>query len=139
MNRKRVLSHLVKMIVDIQLDHPIRVGIDGVDCSGKTMLANELVKILHSFDRKVIRAFIDGFHNPREVSYHKGRSSPRGYYEDSFNHDAIVSCILEPLGPGGNLKYRSASFDFKSNSEVYAPQTQMQFLFLKAFFYIAMS
>jgi hypothetical protein len=31
------------MIAAISLKHPVRVGIDGVDCAGKTVLANELV------------------------------------------------------------------------------------------------
>ena len=121
MNRKKAILHLVDMIVDIQLDYPVRVGIDGVDASGKTMLADELIEPIQSKGRSVIRVSVDGFHNPREIRHRQGRCSPQGYYEDSFNHNAIASSVLEPLGPGGNLKYRSASFDFKSNSEVHAP------------------
>lgn len=121
MNRKEAISLLANMIACIELDHPVRVGIDGVDGSGKTMLADELVEPLQNRERNVIRVSIDGFHNLCEIRYQQGRGSPKGYYEDSFNHGAIVSDVLGPLGPGGNLKYRSASFDYKSDSEVHAP------------------
>ena len=120
MNRIEAIYHLADMIVRIQLDHPVRIGIDGVDVSGKTMLADELIEPLQDKGRSVIRVSIDDFHNPSNIRYRQGRDSPQGYYEDSFNHDAIVSSVLEPLGPGGNLEYRSASFDFRSNSEVHA-------------------
>ena len=109
------------MIADIRLNHPVRVGIDGVDASGKTTLADELVEPLQARDRSIIRASIDGFHNPREIRYRQGRRSPRGYYDDSFDFQAIIANLLEPLGPGGNLKYRPICFDFKTNSEVHSP------------------
>jgi len=121
MNRAQAISHLASMIADIHLNRPVRVGIDGVDASGKTTLADELVRPLQARDRTVIRASIDGFHNPREIRYRQGRRSPRGYYDDSFNFQAIITNLLEPLGPDGNLKYRPIYFDFKTNSEVHPP------------------
>ena len=69
----------------------------------------------------MIQASVDGFHNPREIRYRQGRGSPRGYYQDSFNYGAIAAEVLRPLGPGGNLRYRSACFDFRTDSEVRAP------------------
>lgn len=120
-NREKIILDLVNIIGKINLSHPVRVAIDGVDASGKTKLANELVKPLQSKGCNVIRVSVDGFHNPREIRYSKGRSSPQGYYQDSFNNDAIVSNVLKPLGPGGNLKYKSAIFDFIENSMLIAP------------------
>ena len=43
MERHNVIENLAKIINNIQLSHPVRIGIDGVDASGKTKLANELV------------------------------------------------------------------------------------------------
>ena len=43
MERSVVLDELAKRITQIQLDHPVRVAIDGVDAAGKTILADELV------------------------------------------------------------------------------------------------
>ena len=118
MNRKQILSDLSDLIKKIHLDHPIRIGIDGVDASGKTTFANELTKELKDLDRQIIRASIDGFHNPREIRYKKGRNSPEGYYFDSFDNNAIIKNILEPLSSDGDLNYRTAIFNFKTNSPV---------------------
>lgn len=121
MNRAAAIADLVEKICTINLDHPVRVGIDGVSASGKTMLADELVQPLSENKREVIRASIDGFHNPRHIRYQRGRISPQGYYEDSFNYQAIVSSMLIPLGPQGNLAYRTRQFDFIKNQVVDVP------------------
>jgi uridine kinase len=121
MTRTEAISQLADIIAAIRLEHPVRVGIDGVDCAGKTMLADELVEPLRSRGRSVIRSSIDGFHNPREIRHRQGRGSPRGYFQDSFNIDAVLSCVLLPLGPGGDLRYQTAQFDFRTDSEVSSP------------------
>ncbi len=118
MNRKDVLRYLAKIILGEKKDHPLRVGIDGVDASGKTFLADELAEELESSGREIIRISIDGFHNLKEMRYKKGRNSPEGYYFDSFNNRAIINKVLLPLGPEGNLKYRKKIFDFKIDSRI---------------------
>jgi uridine kinase len=92
-----------------------------VDGVGKTTLADELVEPLERRGVPVIRSSIDGFHNPRGVRYRLGRDSPEGYFRDSFNHAALTTVLLDPLGPGGSLRYRRAVFDFKSDSAVETP------------------
>jgi hypothetical protein len=47
--------------------------------------------------RSVIRASVDGFHNPRAVRYEGGRYSPEGYFENSYNYAALKQCFLDPL------------------------------------------
>jgi len=66
----------------------------------------------------VIRASVDGFHNPARVRYLRGTKSPEGYYRDSFNYEALVKLLLIPLGPDGTLRYCSAVFDHRSDSEI---------------------
>jgi uridine kinase len=121
MSRGDVIDRLAAMIAAIRLEHPVRVGIDGVDCAGKTVLADELVAPLLSQGRPVIRASVDGFHHPRAIRHRRGRTSPVGYYEDSFDHAATLSCILLPLGPAGDLRFRPAAFDFRTDSPVDRP------------------
>ena len=121
MKRSETISQLADMIAAMRLDHPVRVGIDGVDCAGKTMLADELVEPLEARSRDVIRVSIDGFHNPREIRHRQGRGSPCGYFQDSFNIDAVLSYVLRPLGPGGDRRYQTARFDFRTDSEVSSP------------------
>lgn len=116
-----MISKLADTIAGLRLGHPVRVGVDGVDCAGKTVLADELAGPLRSRGREVIRASVDGFHNPRSIRHRRGRSSPKGYYEDSFDYEAILVCLLLPLGPDGDRRYKRAVFDFRTDSPVDAP------------------
>ena len=93
-----------------------RVGIDGVDGAGKTRFADELAACV--VDMEVIRASVDGFHNPRAVRYSKGRNSPEGFFEDSFNYVQLREYLLDPLSPGGSMRYRSRGFDHVSDRRV---------------------
>lgn len=104
-----------------ELEHPVRVALDGVDGAGKTTLADELADAVIVRGHPCIRASIDGFHRPRADRYRRGRSSPEGYYEDSFDLDAFRRELLEPLGPDGNRRYRVAVFDHRSDAHVSLP------------------
>jgi uridine kinase len=114
---------LADMICSVRLSvnvrsHPVRVAIDGVDASGKTVLADRLVPLIEKRNRPVIRATIDSFHNPQKLRYQRGVNSPAGYYYDSFNYEVLQQDLLIPLGPGGNLKYRQAAFNLKDNISI---------------------
>ena len=121
MERLELLSVLSEKIASLDRPHPIRVGIDGVDASGKTRLADELVEPLEARGRPVIRASIDGFHNPRKMRYRNGRFSPSGYFNDSFNWQAVRELLLQPLGPEGSLVYCPAIFEHCSDSPIHSP------------------
>jgi uridine kinase len=118
MKRAAFIDEAADRICSVQRDHPVRVGIDGVDGVGKTMLADELVSPIRDRGRPVIRASIDGFHNPRRVRYARGRDSPEGYFIDSFDLDALVKLLLAPLGPGGSGAYTRAVFDYRRDLAV---------------------
>lgn len=118
MTRDSLLAELAGAIAATERSHPVRVAIDGVGASGKTVLADELADSLTGLGRAVIRASIDGFHRPRSQRYGRGSTSPEGYLDDSFNYEAVRSCLLAPLGPGGGLCYRTAVFDFRTESIV---------------------
>ena len=118
-NRESQLQLLAKRIASVSLPHPTRVAIDGVDAAGKTTLADALVAPLEELGRPVIRASVDGFHRPREERYRRGSDSPEGYYHDSFDYDSVRDELLEQLGPGGSLRYRTATFDYRADRFVY--------------------
>ena len=120
MKRSELLAELAQRIIALELTHPTRVAIDGVDVAGKTMLADELVNHVQAHGRPVIRASIDGFHNPASIRHRRGPTSPEGYYYDSFNYGALQESLLIPLGPGGTFSYRTAVFDFRRDSETQA-------------------
>jgi uridine kinase len=112
---------LARRIARVKRPHPLRVAIDGVDAAGKTTLADELVEPLTHLGRPVIRASIDGFHNPRAIRYARGESSGEGYFRDSFDHTALMAVLLRPLGPDGDRRYRRGVFDFRTDSPIDAP------------------
>ena len=121
MTTQKVLDQLAVLIVGVSRPHPVRVAIDGVDAAGKTTLADELAKSIERRGRPVIRATIDGFHRPRAERYRQGQDSPEGYYLDSFDYESVREELLEQLGPGGSMRYRTAVFDHYSGTFIYEP------------------
>lgn len=122
MNRSALLDRLAQAIDQAPRLRPLRVGFDGIDAAGKTSLADELAAELCSRGRQVIRATIDGFHNPRAVRYARGPLSPEGYYFDSFNYPLLRQTLLDPLGPGGCRAYRAAAYDHRADCALDLPE-----------------
>lgn len=118
--RDLVIDALADAVSALRRPHPVRVAVDGVSVAGKTILADELVAPIERRGRTVIRTGIDGFHRPSRERYRLGRDSPEGYLRDSFDRRAVIESILEPLGPHGDLEYREAVFDFRTDSPVAA-------------------
>src|SRR5262245_49998743 len=121
MIRTTRIEQLAAGIISLQLDHPTRVAIDGVDGAGKTTLADKLVEPIRRAGRDVIRASVDGFHNPRALRYARGSDSPEGYFLDSFDYAAVRYELLEPLGPAGDRRFRTAVFDYRIDGAVESP------------------
>ncbi len=96
----------------------VRVGIDGVDGVGKTVFADRLARAIASRGRPVIRASVDGFHNTRAIRYRLGKTSPAGFYLDSYNYAELRKVLLDPLGPGGSRVYCPANFDHAADVPV---------------------
>lgn len=99
-----------------------RVGIDGVDGAGKTTFADRLAQVLEAIGVTVIRAGIDGFHQPKAARYARGIDSPEGFYRDSYDLAALKRELLDPLAPGGSGQFRRAVFDVKSDKPVERPR-----------------
>lgn len=64
------------------------VAIDGVDGSGKTRFAEELANAITR--RPVIVVHLDDFLHPRELRHRRGRSSPEGFWLDTYDYAACV-------------------------------------------------
>ena len=116
--RKAVLRDLAALVVAEERGHPLRVAIDGRDAAGKTTLGDELAPLVEALGRPVIRASIDGVHLPQAERYRRGRESAFGYYEDSFDDEAVRRELLAPLGPAGSRRYRTAVFDVRADAPV---------------------
>ena len=120
--REQILENVAHRILRLPSVGVVKVGIDGVDGAGKTTFADELARVLQNANRPVIRASVDGFHHPRAIRYARGRSSPEGYFADSYDYAALRAALLDPLCPGGSGYYRVAIFDHRSDSPVPEPE-----------------
>ncbi|MEV6239259.1 gamma-glutamylcyclotransferase [Lentzea sp. NPDC051838] len=117
--RDRVLGRIADHLV--ARGRPLRVAVDGITASGKTTLARELTAVLVSRGRAAMHLSMDGFHNPRAVRHRQGRDSADGYYTDAYDFAAFQRLVLEPLGPGGDRKYRERIIDLRSDTPVDEP------------------
>jgi uridine kinase len=120
--RHELLQTVARQILALPTSFVLRVAIDGVDGAGKTVFGDELAAVLRAAGRSIIRASVDGFHNPRAVRYARGRHSPIGYFHDSYNYDLLKAALLDPLSPGGSGRYRAAAFDHRTDAAVILPE-----------------
>jgi uridine kinase len=113
MEPSELFSKIIGEVESRKGDVVFMVGIDGVDAAGKTTFAASLSEELRKRNHNVIEASMDGFHNPREIRYKQGKDSPEGYYRDSFNINAVMVLLIEPLRDG--RLYQTQAFDYKTN------------------------
>lgn len=97
------------------------VGIDGIDGSGKSTFADDIAVMVAECGVPTIRISLDKYLNPQSVRYAQGRTSPRGFYEDSYDYGKFHDEVLEPLGREGSGRYRTAAYDLASEAPVSSP------------------
>jgi uridine kinase len=113
-----VLDAIARNLVDMKIDHPLRVGVDGICGAGKTTFRRALAGRLRRGSRTVVEIDSDGFHHPRAVRYRQGRGSARGYYEDAYDLDALARLTLDPLGESGNRVIVTQIHDLETDETV---------------------
>ncbi|WP_436520560.1 uridine kinase [Actinoplanes sp. HUAS TT8] len=96
----------------------VRVGVDGPDGSGKTVLADELAAVLRDRGRPATRVSIDDFHQVRALRHHRGRDSPEGFWRDSYDYPRFRADVLDPFGPDGSGLYRPAAHDVTTDARL---------------------
>jgi uridine kinase len=104
MTWNEVVSHILERRGVYPKKHFL-VGVDGVDGSGKTTFAHNLINHITTEIPEVFACVvsIDNFHQQREFRYRQGRDSPRGYFEDSFDYESLKELVLIPLEEAGGL------------------------------------
>lgn len=89
----------------------IILGVDGIDGAGKTVFADGLAEVFAEDGAAVFRASMDGFHRPREERYARGRTSPEGYYRDSFDYATFRRVLVDPFRTAGSAGFQLSAFD----------------------------
>ena len=89
------------------------IAIDGVDGSGKSTFAKDLAAAIHH--RPVVMIHVDDFLNLQEVRHRRGRTSPVGFWLDTYDYAALYENVLIPLGQGGDGQYCPAVTDARRN------------------------
>jgi uridine kinase len=125
MKRADLLASLVDEILKRKrAATPLRVGIDGRCASGKRRLADELASAiaLRQPELEILRPSVDGFHHMKAHRYRQGEHSARGYYEDAFDYQAIVECVLHPLSSDKfHVLCRQVAHDWRTDMAHDAP------------------
>jgi uridine kinase len=115
-------QQLTAEVADAILESPAagfrRVGIDGVDGAGKTHFADELAEELRGRGTPVVRASVDGFHEPARTRHRRGRNSPEGFYRDSFDYGRLIRLLIDPFGPAGSGRYVREVYDWQREREL---------------------
>ena len=119
--RAEVIETLARTVTSLQLSHPTRVGIDGWSGAGKMTLADELVADVQATGRQALRASIDNFHRKgHKYRSMRGEWTPQLYYDEGYDYAVFRAWLLEPLGPGGSRRCRTAMLD--SFNDVLLPE-----------------
>ena len=98
------------------------VAVDGLDGAGKTVFADGLAEVFAETGDAVFRASIDGFHRPRSERYLRGRTSPEGFYRDSFDYATFRRVLIDPFRDGAQTAattgFQLAAFDVVRDAPV---------------------
>lgn len=100
------------------------IAVDGIDGAGKTRFANGLASAFTEAGIATVRAGIDDFHRPRAERYARGRSSPEGFYRDSYDYATFRRVLIDPFREGattaGSTGFQLAAFDLMRDAPVEA-------------------
>ncbi|MDX8030170.1 uridine kinase [Lentzea sp. BCCO 10_0856] len=111
MTRTEVLNEVAGLLPSEGL-----VAVDGVDGAGKTTFCDDLASVLRSRGRAVVRVSVDDFHHPRKIRWRRGRTSPEGFFLDSFDYSRFIGDLLVPFAHG--RPFRRASHDLETDAYV---------------------
>jgi uridine kinase len=106
-----VIQRLATTVDQLTPERRVLVAVDGPDAAGKSTFARLLSEQL---TRPVICGSIDDWHQPHEVRLRRGDESPEGYYEDSFDYDALIHELLQPFLAGAST-VTASWFDYRTN------------------------
>jgi len=99
----------------------VMIAVDGEVGAGQSAFAAGLAEALAEDGTAVFRASIDGFRTPGAERDARGRTSPEGFYRDSFDVDALRRELVQPFRSADPSGFRLAVFDVERDERVDAP------------------
>ena len=96
------------------------VAVDGVDGAGKSTFGDALAAFLERRGRHVVRASIDGFHQPLAHRRAEGRT-PEAVWSRHFDYDALRRELVGPWRSGPGSTYRTAVHDVSTDTMLDLP------------------
>ena len=108
---------------EVRRDYPrgrVMIAVDGEDGAGKTRFADNLATVFAEDGSAVFRASIDGFHRPRQERYARGRTSPEGFYADSYDYATFRRVLIDPFRSGAvaDTGFQLTAFDVTRDEPV---------------------
>ncbi|HWM34549.1 MAG TPA: uridine kinase [Pseudolysinimonas sp.] len=116
--RRAVMDALADEILHNYGHGRVMVAIDGVDGSGTTAFAADLVERLERRGHAAFQARIDDFHAPAEKRYARGETSGAGRYEDSYDYSAFRRVLVEPFRLAGSTGFVTAFWDWRRDQPI---------------------
>jgi uridine kinase len=116
--RREVITSLADEILHNYGHGRVIVGVDGVDGSGTTAFAADLVERLEKRGHAAFQARIDDFHAPRAKRYAQGEASAAGRYNDSYDYSAFRRVLIEPFQMAGSTGFVSAFWDWRRDQPI---------------------
>jgi len=116
MIESEVFKVLEEKILEIQnrKNKVVRVGINGIEGTGKTVFCNNLILFLRKNGLDAIHVSIEGYHNTKELRYKQGRNSAKGYYEDGYCEIEFIEKVLKSC-QSENPKYVEAIHNLETD------------------------
>ena len=123
--RRKLVDELSDRVIAARRSAPMLVAIEGRSAAGKTSLADELAATLTARGLSTLRSSIDDFHSPG----HKYRSIRREYTPESllsrgYDFDGFRRCVIDPLGPRGDLRCKAALWNSGTDTPIPGEFTQ---------------
>ena len=111
LSRAALVERIADRLAGRTRDHPLRVAVDGALESRAAALADDLVDPLRLRGRPAVRISTEDFQRAAALRFERGRDDPQAWYEDAYDTGALRREVLDPLGPGGSLRYLPTLWD----------------------------
>jgi uridine kinase len=94
------------------------VAVDGLIGSGTGDFAAMLARVFGEAGRIAFTASMEDFHRQRAERYRLGRTSPEGFYADSYDYRTLRRALVDPFRLAGSTGFQTAAFDLVRNAPV---------------------